>query len=235
MGLPEDLADQLLGEVVRGKFAVESLLPPEGDLASAYGVSRLTVREAIRILRSKNVVEIHRGRGTFVNRPEAWSSLDAIVRLVTNGDSAASVSERLLEARAIVEVGAARLAAARRSDEDLAELETCLDEMVAGANAGDVNLFVDGDIGFHDVVMRATGNLFVPFMFEPFGQLLRHTRVQTSAVPEIQRNAIAQHRAILESLASGEESRARDAMEAHMEQTRVDLRHYVRTNVPNLT
>jgi GntR family transcriptional regulator, transcriptional repressor for pyruvate dehydrogenase complex len=234
MGLPEDLADQLLGEVVRGKFAVESLLPPEGDLASAYGVSRLTVREAIRILRSKNVVEIHRGRGTFVNRPEAWSSLDAIVRLVTNGDSAASVSERLLEARAIVEVGAARLAAARRSDEDLAELETCLDEMVAGADAGDVDLFVDGDIGFHDVIMRATGNLFVPFMFEPFGQLLRHTRRQTSAVPEIQRNAIAQHRAIIESLTSGEESRARDAMEAHMEQTRADLRHYVRTNVPNL-
>jgi GntR family transcriptional regulator, transcriptional repressor for pyruvate dehydrogenase complex len=235
MGLPEDLADRLLGEVVDGKFAVESLLPPEGDLASAYGVSRLTVREAIRILRSKNVVEIHRGRGTFVNKPEAWSSLDAIVRLATSDDSAAGVSERLLEARAMVEIGAARLAAVRRSNEDLAELQTCLDEMVAGADAGDIELFVDGDIAFHDVVMRATGNLFVPFMFEPFGQLLRHTRQQTSAVPEIQRNAIAQHRIILDCLASGDETRARDAMEAHMEQTRTDLRHYVRTTMPRLT
>lgn len=235
MGLPEDLADQLLGEVVDGRFAVESLLPPEDDLASAYGVSRLTVREAIRILRSKNVVEIHRGRGTFVNKPEAWSSLDAIVRLATSGDSAAGVSERLLEARAMVEIGAARLAAVRRSDEHLAELETCLDEMVAGADAGDVELFVDGDIAFHDVIMRASGNLFVPFMFEPFGQLLRHTREQTSAVPEIQRNAIDHHRTILGCLASGDEIRTRDAMEAHMEQTRADLRHYVRTNIPSLT
>jgi GntR family transcriptional repressor for pyruvate dehydrogenase complex len=235
MGLPEYLADQLLGEVVTGKFAVESLLPPEGDLASTYGVSRLTVREAVRILRSKNVVEIHRGRGTFVNKPESWSSLDAIVRLVTDGDGAAGVSERLLEARAMVEIGAAYLAAGRRSDEDLAELATCLDEMVAGADSGDVDLFVDGDIAFHDVIMRATGNLFVPFMFEPFGQLLRHTRRQTSAVPEIQRNAIDHHRRILQCLASGDAIHSRDAMEAHMDQTRVDLELYVRTNVPQLT
>jgi DNA-binding FadR family transcriptional regulator len=235
MGLPEELADRLLGEVAQGKFAVETLLPPEGELASAYGVSRLTVREAIRILRSKNVVEIHRGRGTFVNRPEAWTSLDAIVRLAVNGDSAAGVSERLLEARAIVEIGAARLAAVRRSDEDLAELDSCVQEMVAGADAGDVDLFVDADIAFHDVIMRASGNLFVPFMLEPFGQLLRHTREQTSAVPEIQLHAIEHHRAILDSLASGDESRARQAMEAHMEQTRADLKRYVRTNIPNLS
>jgi GntR family transcriptional regulator, transcriptional repressor for pyruvate dehydrogenase complex len=235
MGLPEELADKLLGEVVHGKFAIESLLPPEGDLAAAYGVSRLTVREAIRILRSKNVLEIHRGRGTYINRPELWTSLDAIVRLVAIGDSPAGVSERLLEARAMVEIGAATLAAVRRSEEDLAELESCLEEMVSGADAGDVDLFVEGDIAFHDVVMRASGNLFVPFMFEPFGQLLRHTREQTSAVPEIQRHAIAQHRTILESLASGDEIRARDAMETHMEQTRADLARYVRTNVPTLT
>jgi len=221
--------------VVDGKFAVESLLPPEGELASTYNVSRLTVREAIRILRSKNVVEIHRGRGTFVNKPEAWTSLEAVVRLVSDGEGAAGVSERLLEARAMVEIGAARLAAVRRSDEDLAQLESCLQEMVAGAEAGDIELFVDADIGFHDVIMRASGNLFVPFMFEPFGQLLRHTREQTSAVPEIQRNAIAQHRAIVDALASGDDGRARDAMEDHMEQTRADLQHYVRSHVPKLS
>ena len=235
MGLPEDLAEQLLSAVVDGKYAVESLLPSEGDLASEYGVSRLTVREAIRILRSKNVFEIHRGRGTFVNKPEHWTSLKAIVRLATKGESAAGVSERLLEARAIVEIGATRLAATRRSEEDLAQLETCVNEMAAGADAHNVKLFVDADISFHDVIMRASGNVFVPFMFEPFGQLLRHTRAQTSAVPEIQRHAIEQHRLILDSLISGDEERARDAMEANMQQTRADLKHYVRSHIPDLT
>jgi GntR family transcriptional repressor for pyruvate dehydrogenase complex len=227
MGLPEDLADRLLDEVISGRFPVESLLPPEGELATIYAVSRLTVREAVRILRSKNVVEIHRGRGTFVNKPETWTSLDAIVRSVTVDGSTLGVSERLLEARAMVEVGAVRLAAVRRSKEDLAELESCLTEMVAGADAGDVDLFVDGDIAFHDVIMRASGNLFVPFMFEPFGNLLIHTRRQTSAIPQIQRNAIRQHQAILQCLIEGDETRSRDAMEAHMEQTRSDLRKYV--------
>src|SRR4051812_11548354 len=235
MGLPEELADRLLGEVVDGTYAVGSPLPPEGDLATALGVSRLTVREAVRILRSKNVVQIQRGRGTFVNRPEEWSSLDAVVRMAANDESAGGVSERLLEARAMVEIGAARLAAVRRSDGHLAELRTHLDEMVAGADAGDVERFVDGDIAFHAVIMRASGNLFVPFMFEPFGQLLRHTRQQTSAVPEIQRHAIAQHRTILDCLSQGDEALSREAMEAHMEQTRSDLRQYVRTNVPRLT
>ena len=211
MGLPEDLAERLLSAVVDGKYAVESLLPPEGDLAREYGVSRLTIREAVRILRSKNVFVIHRGRGTLVNRPEHWTSLKAIVRHAAKGDSAAGVSERLLEARAIVEIGATRLAATRRSDEDLAQLQTCLDEMVAGAEASDVSLFVDADISFHDVIMRASGNIFVPFMFEPFGQLLRHTRAQTSAVPDIQRHAIEQHRIILDCLPSGDEEQARDA------------------------
>lgn len=228
MGLPEDLADRLLDEVVTGRFPVESLLPPEGELAGIFGVSRLTVREAVRILRSQNVVEIHRGRGTFVNKPEVWTSLEAIVRSITAGGSATGVSERLLEARAMVEVGAVRLAALRRSKEDLAELESCLTEMVNGADAGDVDLFVDADIAFHDVIMRASGNLFVPFMFEPFGNLLVHTRRQTSAVPQIQRNAITQHRTILETLVAGDEMLARDAMEAHMAQTRDDLRQFVR-------
>src|SRR3954463_6663235 len=157
MGLPEELADRLLGEVVDGTYAVGSPLPPEGDLATALGGSRLTVREAVRILRSKNVVQIQRGRGTFVNRPEDWSSLDAVVRMAANDESAGGVSERLLRARALVEVGAARgggaggRPAARRSDGHLAELRTHLDEMVAGADAGDVERFVDGDIAFHAV------------------------------------------------------------------------------------
>jgi len=228
MALPDEVADRILGEIIRGRFPAESLLPPEGELTSLYAVSRLTVREAVRILRSQNVVEIRRGRGTLVNRPERWTSLDAVVRSVRAGDSAASVSERLLEARVMVEVGAVRLAAVRRSKEDLAELESCLSEMRSGADAGDVDLFVEADISFHSVIMRASGNVFVPFMFEPFGNLLIETRRETSTVPRIQQHAIAHHESILESLVAGDEDGAHDAMETHMKQTREDLLQYVR-------
>ena len=74
MALPEELADMLLESIVDGQFPIESVLPSEGELALKYGMSRLTVREAVRILRSQNIVTIHRGRGTFINPPQAWTS-----------------------------------------------------------------------------------------------------------------------------------------------------------------
>src|SRR4029079_16908964 len=81
VALPEELADMLLESIVDGQFPVESVLPSEGELALKYGMSRLTVREAVRILRSQNIVTIHRGRGTFINPPQAWTSLAAVVRI----------------------------------------------------------------------------------------------------------------------------------------------------------
>lgn len=230
MSLPEEVADRLLGMIVDGHFPTEAALPPEGDLARTFAVSRLTVREAVRILRSKGVVEIRRGRGTFVNPPGSWTSLDALVQMYTAQDSGAGVAEKLLEARRMVEVGAAQLAAVRRTEEDLAELESCLAEMRAGNAKGDLDLFVDADMAFHDVIMRASGNIFVPFLFEPFGELLLHTRRQTSAVPEIQRHAIAQHELILDRLRGGDPEACRAAMDSHMSQTQVDLRTHVRSD-----
>ena len=169
MALPEELADKLLESIVDGQFPVESVLPSEGELALKYGMSRLTVREAVRILRSQNIVTIRRGRGTFVNSPHAWTSLDAVVRIEERRSHSGHVSARLLEARRMVEVGAAQLAAINRSKEDLDSLAASIEEMRLAHRLNRVDLFVEADIAFHDVIMHATANMFIPFMFEPFG------------------------------------------------------------------
>jgi GntR family transcriptional regulator, transcriptional repressor for pyruvate dehydrogenase complex len=225
MSLPDEIADRLLQAVLEGQFPADSPLPPEGELALSHGVSRLTVREAVRILRSKNVVEIRRGRGTFVTPPERWTSLDALVQVYAKQGSGISVEDKLLEARRMVEVGAAQLAAVHRTKEDLAQLESCIAEMRAGNERNDLDLFVEADIAFHDLIMRASGNIFVPFMFEPFGELLVQARRQTSAVPAVQQHAIAEHEHILECLVAGDADRCRAAMESHMSQTQTDLRN----------
>jgi GntR family transcriptional regulator, transcriptional repressor for pyruvate dehydrogenase complex len=196
-------------------------------LALRYGMSRLTVREAVRILRSQNVVDVRRGRGTFVNPPQAWTSLDAIVRIEERKSPSGRVSIRLLEARRMVEVGAAQLAATNRSKEDLASLAASIEEMRLADRAQRVDLFVEADIAFHDVIMHATANMFIPFMFEPFGNLLTNARTETSAIQEIRVNAIAAHEEIVQALTDGDPERSRDAMEAHMNQTEADLRRYV--------
>jgi GntR family transcriptional regulator, transcriptional repressor for pyruvate dehydrogenase complex len=133
----------------------------------------------------------------------------------------------LIEARRIVEVGAAQLAAINRSKEDLDSLAASIEEMRLANRLNRVDLFVEADIAFHDVIMHATANMFIPFMFEPFGNLLVNARTETSAIPEIQVNAIAAHEEILQALTAGDPQRSRDAMEAHMNQTQADLRRYV--------
>ncbi|WP_369251215.1 FadR/GntR family transcriptional regulator [Streptomyces sp. R41] len=226
MSLSDDLAEQLLTAIIDGRYPPDSALPPEGELSEQGGISRLTVREAVKQLRAQNVVRVVRGRGTYVNPPDRWTALEPVVRAASRTSSGA-LSERLIEARRLIENGACELAASRRTEEDLDALRQHLDVMRMAAEAGDTEQFVQADIDFHDTVMRATGNLFVPLLFEPFGPLLVEGRRETSAVPEIRDNAIAHHVAVLAALESGSPEAARTAMEAHMNQTADDLRAHV--------
>lgn len=231
MALAEQIAGGLLDAIIDGEMQPESVLPPEAELAESFGVSRLTIREAIRILRTQNIVRIDRGRGTSVNPPETWTSLDAIVRASAGSlGTGGHVSERLLEARRMIEIGAAQLAAIHRSEADLLLLDGHVMGMRDAAVAGDVDAFVAEDIAFHDVLMRASGNLFVPALFGTFGPLLIETRRQTSAVPAIQWNAIEHHVEILDSIRDADDEQARIAMERHMDQTQRDLQQHVLGN-----
>ncbi|MGX1479785.1 UNVERIFIED_CONTAM: GntR family transcriptional repressor for pyruvate dehydrogenase complex [Streptomyces canus] len=226
MSLSDDLAEQLLTAIIDGQYPPDSALPPEGELSEQGGVSRLTVREAVKHLRAQNVVRVVRGRGTYVNPPDRWTALEPVVRAASRTASGA-LSERLIEARRLIENGACELAASRRTEEDLDVLRQHLASMREAAEVGDTEQFVQADIDFHDTVMRATGNLFVPLLFEPFGPLLVEGRRETSAVPEIRTNAIAHHETVLAALESGSPDAARTAMDGHMNQTADDLRAHV--------
>ncbi|MBO8191331.1 FadR family transcriptional regulator [Streptomyces oryzae] len=226
MSLSDELADQLLSEIIDSTYPPDSALPPEAELAEQSGVSRLTVREAVKHLRAQNVVRVVRGRGTYVNPPERWTALEPVVRAASHSPHT-SLSERLIEARRLIENGATELAAVRREDTHLAELREHLDTMREAADEADTEKFVQADIDFHATVMRATGNLFVPLLFEPFGALLAKGRRETSAIPQIRVNAIAHHEAVLLALETGDPDKARAAMNDHMNQTAIDYRTHV--------
>ncbi|TDC46337.1 FadR family transcriptional regulator [Jiangella ureilytica] len=225
MTMAEDIAELVLQSIVDGALPPGATLPPEADLAEKFGASRLTVREAVRILRTQNVVRINRGRGTQVNPTEDWTSLDAVMRVSAGGlGSTAFVAARLLEARRMIEVGAVQLAADRRTDADLAELEATIARMREAGERDDLEAVVDADLRFHAVVMRASGNPFVPLLFDSIGPLLVQTRRQTSSVPGIRRAALRHHQAILGALRHGDAHEARLAMERHLSQMDDDLR-----------
>jgi GntR family transcriptional repressor for pyruvate dehydrogenase complex len=172
-------------------------------------------------------VQIVNGKGSFVNPVDVWVSLDAVLRMTSAGGHDGDVALQLIEVRRMLETGAAALAAARRTDEDLEVLEAHLSEMRASHARNDLEAFVSADLGFHDVILRASGNVFLRVMFEPLTRVLAERRAQTSRVVEIQANAIEEHASVLAALRTGEPERARRAMDRHMDQTVDDLRQYV--------
>ena len=166
--LADRLADRLLDQVVRGELAVDEALPSEAEIAAAADVSRLTVREAVKVLRTKNIVRVKRGRGTYVNAPEHWTDLELILRMAQRRSGAGAAALGLLEVRRILEAGAAELCAQRRSDADLALLTTHVAEMDKAIAADDASTFARAETAFHETIVRSCGNVFIPAICAPW-------------------------------------------------------------------
>lgn len=129
-----------------GEFAEGSALPPEALLAEQVGASRLTVREAVKVLASQHVLRPVQGRGTYVNPVDRWTSLEAIIR-VQRGDGVKAIAQ-LVEVRAMIEVGAAELFAGRVTDPELTAMDADLDKMRAAharTDVGNVHGTYQGD------------------------------------------------------------------------------------------
>ena len=92
--------------------------------------------------------------------------------------------------------------------------------------------FVAADLAFHDLILRASENVFVAVLFAPLHRVLEKRRTQTSKVREIQAHAIGHHQKIVDALATRDPHQARDAMDAHMQQTLDDLKTYVLADRP---
>jgi DNA-binding FadR family transcriptional regulator len=221
------ISDDLLKRIVEGEFGPGDTLPGEQELVARHDVSRMTVREAVKTLEAMGVARIERGRGTFVNPLNRWTSMEAVLRATSNGENDDAASLQLIELRRMLEAGAAELAAARISAEDLAAVREHLLAMESSHAKNDVGRFVEADLAFHDVILHASGNIFLAVLFEPLSRILAQRRTQTSRIVQIQANAIEAHRAIVEALEAGDPHGARVAMDNHMSQTLNDLRAYV--------
>lgn len=221
------VADALLDQIVSGELGPGDALPSEAELCAQFDVSRVTVREALRVLTVQGVVEVSSGIGSAVNPLERWRSVDAVMRYRSAQENDGDVAIQLINVRRMFETEAAALAADRITDGDLTELAECIDEMSDGSARGDVAAFVRADLRFHDIIMRRSGNVFLGVLFAPITRVLAERRTQTSRVPEIQAHAIEEHRSVLRALRAGDADAARAAMDSHIQQTLDDLKTYV--------
>jgi DNA-binding FadR family transcriptional regulator len=228
-GRADVVAEQLLQLILDGTFPIGDPLPSESELAQRFGVSRLTVREAIRSLVSTRVIDVQQGRSSLVNPANRWSPLDGrllLARSRADGDPLL-LPRRLLEARRAVEVAIVELAALRREEAHLERLGTLHEEMLEAHARGDVSAAAEADLAFHAVLFEAADNVFLDALFEPLASVLRTLRRETSSVPDIRSHALDRHAAILQAVTAGDPQEAREAMQAHLVQTEEDFEHYL--------
>lgn len=216
--LGEKIAEQLVHDIVSGVYPPGSLLPPEWELAERAAVSRLTIREAMGILRQKSVVQVQAGRGTLVLGPEWWSPFDPVLlsarsRARGQGDEMTLV----LEARRFVEAGAAELASERRTDANLLALESALAQMREAGE--DVQVFVRADLAFHDAIMSAAQNPILVALFAPIGELLFESGLATSQDAAARRRVYTEHARILNAVRRGDAAAAYQDMRDHIQRT----------------
>lgn len=230
-GMATDLVqgaiDRILEAILAQRFTPGDSLPPERDLASWLEVSRPTMREAVRTLAERGVLNVKHGRGTFVVEPKRWSDLPTIIWWIESTTSPQDLGTYLVELRRMIEVGACGLAAQRHTDADIERMESALtryDQAVGDANISEA---AQADLDFHQSILDASGNPFLMTVMGPLEKALHHSRMHTTEVPEVRESARAHHLNILTRIKEGDVMGAKEAMRAHMTQTREDIEKHI--------
>ena len=207
-------AEALKARILAGEIKAGDPLPPERELATMLGISRPSLREAIKVLAALNVVEVRHGGGTSLTSLHPQLLAQPINFLLQVRPEALL---DLMEVRQVLEVGAARLAAAKITDDLLTELG----ELVKRA-AGEVarlEQFEELDFELHTKIIEATGNPIYLSLYESVATLSLEGRRRTSTLPD-RREAHKDHAAILAALTQHDGEGAALAMSVHLERAR---------------
>jgi GntR family transcriptional regulator, galactonate operon transcriptional repressor len=219
-GLYGRLVQELGTSIVNGTIAPGERLDVDG-LEHRHGVSRTVVREAVRVLATKGLVDARPRRGTYVLEPREWNMLDPdIISWRFDPRPDAKFLRSLEEVRQIIEPAAARLAAKRRTKQDLAAMREALDEMADSAD--DIDAAVAADLAFHRNLFAATHNE----MLEHIEMLLlAGLRARDTMAMQARFDAdVPHHAAVLKAVSKGSGGAAETAMHQLLEQAAAHVR-----------
>jgi GntR family transcriptional regulator, galactonate operon transcriptional repressor len=219
-GLHGQIVEQIGERIVGGTYEPGATLFAE-QLEQELAVSKTVVREALKVLSAKGLVESRPKRGTVVRPRLAWSLLDAdVLRWQGSDQPDFTFLENLAEVRAIVEPASARLAANRRSDEDLDAMQQALDAMAGARDEPDA--MVVADVRFHRAVLDAAHNELLSRMevilsagLQIRDRFVHHGKYGSDPMPA--------HQALLDAIKAGDAERAGQTVEALLAQAAIDL------------
>lgn len=220
----EQVVDQLGREICAGQWRPGAVLPSEPELCERFGFSRIVIREAIKSLVSKGMLEVSRRVGTLVLEPQRWNLFDPQV-IAWRAASAAfdsTMARDLLELRRIVEPAAVRLAAERASPEERRALRAAYMAM-ARAVAGKGN-YIEADLAFHTAILSACGNQYLRQMQEAMAAMLEANFEIVTQKPGGTALSLPLHEAVCEAIERGDPKAAEHAAMVLIESSERDLK-----------
>jgi DNA-binding FadR family transcriptional regulator len=212
--LVDEVIDRLRDQICSGAWPVDTRIPPETELIESLGVGRGTVREAVRALAHSGLLEVRRGDGTYVR---ARSELSGALRREIEAVS----FDHVQEVRRAIEVEAARLAATRRTDADVAACEAALYARDVAARRGAaapptdtswIDEWVEADARFHEALVAAAGNPLMLDLYLEMGPALRSVLRDRATLADFDQFLVAGHGSLLDAVRAGDvEAAVREA------------------------
>lgn len=227
-GLHGQVVHRIGSEIVRGLLEPGQLLPGEDELAERHGASRTVLREAVKVLVAKGLVESRPKTGTRVRPRADWNLIDPDVlawQLEAGPDR--TFFRNLTEVRRVIEPAAARLAAARATRVELGRLEEHLAAMEAAVE--DAEAYIAADLQFHADILAACGNELLEQLGATLRAVFRASREVTTLVPGSSRRAMPLHRSILDAIRARDGAGAEGAMLELIDRTAKDVARALRT------
>ncbi|HEY3556821.1 MAG TPA: FCD domain-containing protein [Kribbella sp.] len=207
------VSERFRAQIESGAWPRGSRIPGENQLATELGVSRGTVREALRSLSLTGLLEPRVGDGTYVR------ATNEISGLLVRDELSASLTD-VLDARAGIEAAAARLAVGHADSDSLSALSDALKARGAAMDAGDMDAFVTADTDFHRGVVAASGNQLLLRLYDALAEVLAESIHRTATIPEDHRIRDA-HVGVLEAIRSGDPEAASQASYALIDAVKV--------------
>ncbi|MFI9260762.1 FadR/GntR family transcriptional regulator [Streptomyces sioyaensis] len=205
--LADQVIAQLRAQITSGEWPVGSRIPTEPELVEQLGVARNTVREAVRALAHNGLLDIRQGSGTYV---VATSELAGVM----HRRFAAAEPGHVAELRSALEASAARLAARRRTEADLRQIDGLLERREAAWESGATEAFVEADATLHLAIVAASHNEVLAEIYADLGGVLRdHLRADVGE--ELRPEAHMDHSRLVEAIRAGDGDRAAAEASVH--------------------
>jgi GntR family transcriptional repressor for pyruvate dehydrogenase complex len=216
--LYEQIVTQIEALILEGKLRSGDQLPSERELAEQFHVSRTAVREAVKALREKGLVDIQTGRGTFITELTGKAIGNRLGWMVKTGEG--NHQADLVQVRDILEPEIAAIAASTATSTDLEKLQSAVDAMDAALDNAEV--YIEADLDFHSALATATHNRLIPSLIDPIVDLLREQRMRIFLVNGGAERGQYHHKRILQAVKNRDAALARTSMKEHLAQVRKD-------------